>query len=235
MSAKTKVTVVTPKEAKHVTRRKGDGRSGKDSQHMTMMVTISADGNHIKEPYVIMSCKEFPVSCAPLAHRCCWGGSGAGWITDKNFEAYIQNSLVPHIEEKRKAHNKPPSHHALLLTDGHVSRRSAIALRHLHEHHIDCETIPAHSSHVTQPLDVLIFALFKQTMNKHRRALVGVDVPTRRYLLLKYALISLYHAVEEDTVKSSFHRDQESAIASHINPTSLQFLASVLGNLTKES
>ena len=54
----------------------------------------------------------------------------------------------------------------LLLLDGHTSHTSRSIIEWARSHHIIFQVLPAHTSHVLQPLDVSVFRPFKAFYNK---------------------------------------------------------------------
>jgi len=75
-------------------------------------------------------------------------------MDQKTFTDILRDVLIPYVDNVRKtvSGNK----HAVLLVDGHTSRYSleGIALLRDPRHDIDLVIIPAHTSHVAQPLDL---------------------------------------------------------------------------------
>ena len=65
------------------------------------------------------------------------------------------------MEAHRKALGLPSTARALMITDGHSSRYSVVALALLKAHNIDLYLLPSHTSQVTQALDHITFAIFK--------------------------------------------------------------------------
>ena len=74
-------------------------------------------------------------------------------MTKAIFEEWVESVFEPHLSHKRgelDLWGEP----ALLWVDAHPSRRSARALEFLRDNNIVVATIPAHASHVVQPLIV---------------------------------------------------------------------------------
>ena len=109
--------------------------------------------------------RQYEVGAIPgTAFHC----SDSGWVNSelfyKWFEFFIQSI--------------PPSQPVLLLLDGHASHMSieAIELARSNQVHILC--IPAHTTHLLQPLDVGIFKSLKSNYYKACRKYI-VDRPGR--------------------------------------------------------
>ena len=74
----------------------------------------------------------------------------------------MRDVFVPYVEAVRQEWHFPSTQPAALVTDGHVSRFSQDTFALLYIHHIRLVILPAHTSAVTQPLDVGCFASLKR-------------------------------------------------------------------------
>jgi len=87
--------------------------------------------------------------------------SDSGYVTSDIFFTYFLNVIVPYIRKTRiekKLYESP----ALILMDNchaHVSENIRLICT---EENIRLVTYPPHTSHLFQPLDLLIFGLFKR-------------------------------------------------------------------------
>ena len=57
---------------------------------------------------------------------------------------------------------------SILFLDGHSSRNDFDTVNYLKENDVHVITIPSHTSHVTQPIDVLICSPFKAYLKKNK-------------------------------------------------------------------
>ena len=90
-------------------------------------------------------------------------------MTRAIFDEWIRKSFLPNLESLRarlRAHDVT-NLRALLLTDAHGSRRNPETLQLLADSSVDFVSFPAHTSHVTQPLDCSVFRVFKETLSKN--------------------------------------------------------------------
>ena len=84
--------------------------------------------------------------------------SDSGWSNTDVFQQYIEEQFLPNVC------GKPTSQQPiLLLLDGHTSRS---IIEWARSHNIILQVLPAHTSHVLQPLDVSVFGPFKAFYNK---------------------------------------------------------------------
>lgn len=81
--------------------------------------------------------------------------SETGWSNSKIFKKYLQEHFLPNV---RPDGSKQP---IMLLYDGHTSHKDPETIRWAREMGIILFVLPAHSSHLLQPLDVAIFGPFK--------------------------------------------------------------------------
>lgn len=86
-----------------------------------------------------------------------WTVSNNGWITDKLGWEWL--SL--HFEPKTRPSD---GSRRLLIVDGHGSHVQARCIAFCMERSIDLMVLPAHTSHMTQPLDVGVFQPLKPAM-----------------------------------------------------------------------
>ena len=94
---------------------------------------------------------------------------------------------------------------AILLLDLHGSRFQECILKLLCDNNIEMLTIPAHSSHVLQPLDRVTFSLFKSELQKLKHK-YNFEKPIleRQALLLQLVYWALYSAFQEDHILFAF-------------------------------
>ena len=168
--------------------------------HITLGLCISADGKHVC-PLLILPLKNFPQDLNEYAGCYCWSGQTSGWMTKEIFEQYIDRVFVPHVQSKRKENER-----VLLVLDGHSSRSNDKLMERLKAHRIDVLVLPAHSSHILQPLDLTVNGEFKKALTRKRHDMSFENRPKLRQSLLKSTKFALHMALFEDTVMSGFAR-----------------------------
>jgi len=89
-------------------------------------------------------------------------GTTLGWINSTVFFKWFK-FFVGQI---------PPKRPVLLLYDGHGSHISTDVIEYAHLHHIEIMCLPAHTSHLLQPLDVGVFKSLKTHFNEACRKLL---------------------------------------------------------------
>ncbi|KAJ6249112.1 protein derived from transposon [Anaeramoeba flamelloides] len=141
-------------------------RKGAKGAHMSAVVTISA-GGELLPTYLILPVKSVNRSyfeCSKLK-KFNFGYSKKGFINMTLFEKWAIEVFIPYVLKMRKKLNCKGDR-ALLILDGYSSRSNPDVLDLFALYNIDCVVIPAHSSHIIQPLDVGVFHSFKSEVAK---------------------------------------------------------------------
>ena len=87
------------------------------------------------------------------------------WMDKTILLLWLERILIPHINDVR-AKNPQANQKALLVLDNHSTRRNIEFLNLAEENNIMVVFLLAHTSHITQPLDVGIFGQFKTILRK---------------------------------------------------------------------
>ena len=140
---------------------------------VTAIECVNAAGESLP-PMIIFRAKHLQSSWIPRDAPINWrfSTSNKGWTTDSHgyewlAEVFEPETLSEDLEERR-----------LLIMDGHSSHMTAIVIRFCMKHDIDLLILPAHTSHVLQPLDVGVFSPLKRAMAKETDALAKLDAGT---------------------------------------------------------
>ena len=170
--------------------------------HITLLPTICADGT-VAKPMIIIARKSIDNDLLNYGYPNGPNGyivsSPKGYITADLFENYFEDILIPHINLKRKEKNKP-NQKALVLIDGASAHSSSKLDDLLTKNNIKLMFIPPHSSHITQPLDLLVFSLFKKQIVKITTR-IELNLLSKRIVL---ALKAIHMATNFLDIISSF-------------------------------
>lgn len=102
----------------------------------------------------------------------------------------------------------PPENRHLLILDGHGSHMALQTIEEVNNFGIDLLTLPAHTTHRLQPLDVSVFGLFKNYFRVERASWLvknpGVEV--KRFELAKLASKALKRALTPSNIKVGSRR-----------------------------
>jgi hypothetical protein len=131
--------------------------------HLTALFIVTAAGTHLPTPLIFP--KDYPEDILNKfdddsfrIHQ-----TQRGWMEMDLFETIIRGEVVDYINEKRRRAGDP-NKRALILLDGHSSRRNLQLIKDLAAMGIDVVTLPAHTSHILQPLDLGSNAAFKRAL-----------------------------------------------------------------------
>lgn len=86
-----------------------------------------------------------------------YAASPKGWMTSEIFRNYFIKTFVPNVGDKRPI---------LSIYDGHVSHVDSILIETAQNENIHILKLPAHTSHLLQPLDLAVFRSFKAIWEK---------------------------------------------------------------------
>ena len=123
----------------------------------TVLSCVSASGYALPSMMVYPRKKKVPDNLKEGAvPGTLFANSESGWI---NSELYLEwfNFFLQHI---------PPVRPVLLLQDGHVSHTSIELIELARANNIHLLCLPAHTTHIFQPLDVGVFKSFKSNFSK---------------------------------------------------------------------
>ncbi|KIK80085.1 hypothetical protein PAXRUDRAFT_159612, partial [Paxillus rubicundulus Ve08.2h10] len=150
-------------------------------ENITVMVTICADGNTIA-PTVIYKGQAFSTNWhqddslnASIAH------SKKGWTDGVIGRLWIEDF-------DKKTSTKANGRARLLLVDGHNSHYTKDFLDYARDHNIHVLCYPAHSTHVYQGLDVVVFGPLKRRWTEERDNFEN----SKRLCITKQNFISIY-------------------------------------------
>lgn len=125
-------------------------------------------------------------------------------MTMQVFEKYCEKEIIPAF--RRRLALLPTGARGLLVLDGHSSRGSAKAMEQFNQIHVDVVTFVSHTSHVCQPLDLIIFGKFKEGLGHLPTSTAKQSLPHQRKIMLETASRALYSALYGPDVRSAFER-----------------------------
>lgn len=146
-------------------------------EHVTLCATIFGDGTAL-HPLIILPLVYLPQEIKtedwPYFD---WTGQTSGWISKDIFQQYCEDVLIPEFERRRKT-LPADKQRGLLIVDGHGTRTNAGLMQKFRDANIDVIVLPAHTSHITQPLDLVVFGVFKRRLNvfsEHKHAKTAAE------------------------------------------------------------
>ena len=151
--------------AKKGQRRVGAVTSGERGTNITVMCAMSASGNYIPPMFIFPRQRMTPLLEKDGPPGALYTNSKNGWINEQLFVDWLQ-----HFAAYVKPTQESP---VLLILDNHSSHISLPAFNYCKENHIVVLSIPPHSSHRTQPLDVSFYgplkAAYRHECNRHMK------------------------------------------------------------------
>jgi hypothetical protein len=110
------------------------------------------------------------------------------------------------IELVRGSGSMSPSHRHLLILDGHILHVSVEVVQEARAAGLDLLTLPSHTSHVLQPLDVSIFKPFKQFFHQYRDFWMSrnLNEGASKEILAQWVSLSLKKALTEGNIQKRF-------------------------------
>lgn len=146
-------------------KRVGFVTSGERGSNITIMCAMSAAGNFIPPMFIFARQRMTPLLEKDGPASALYTNSKNGWINEDLFVTWLK-----HFAAFSKPTQESP---VLLILDNHSSHISLQAYNFCKENYITMLSIPPHSSHRTQPLDVSFYgplkAAYRHECNRHMK------------------------------------------------------------------
>ena len=129
--------------------------------------------------------------------------SDSGWSNATVFRQYLEDHFLPHVNGGGTSDNP-----ILLIFDGHASHVSPQLIEWAKDRHIILFVLPAHTSHVLQPLDVAVFGPFKTYYYQECAIFMQKNMgqSITRYDMTKLACRAYLKAMSPTNVQSAFKK-----------------------------
>lgn len=128
--------------------------------------------------------------------------SETGWSNSDAFLNYLKNHFLKYVQ--RPTADQP----VLLILDGHLSHINLPVLDWAKENNIIMFVLPAHTSHILQPLDVGCYGPLQRIYNSECHKFLRATPSSRitRYNVCALACKAYMHALSVNNLRSSFQR-----------------------------
>ena len=133
-------------------------------EHLSALSCINADGGSIPNFYILKGKYFLEDYVARCEEGAVMGMQPNAWMTKWLFESWISHF----IECLRGGPGLSQTNRHLLILDGHNSHVTLEVVKISMESGLDIVSLPSHTSHALQPLDVACFKPFKTTFRKIR-------------------------------------------------------------------
>ena len=144
------------------------------------------------------------------------------WMTSYLFSAWISHFIA----SIRRHSVISPEHRHLLILDGHNSHVILEVARLAKNVGLDLITLPSHTSHALQPLDVSVFKPFKQYFREYRDYWTSRnrDQSATKEVLAQWVSLGLRKALSVCNISSGFRRTgiyplNSQAVDAHLTPS----------------
>ena len=99
-----------------------------------------------------------------------------------------------------------PEHRHLLILDGHNSHVTLEVVQEVKSAKLDLLTLPSHTSHALQPMDVAVFKPFKQHFHEYRDFWTSwnLDQPAIKTTLVHWVSLALRKALTNTNIRRGF-------------------------------
>jgi 4-hydroxybenzoate polyprenyltransferase len=159
----------------------------------TFVECISAKGRSLP-PLVIMKGKtiqqqHYPRKIRPFADWKFTAGP-KGWIDDEKALEWLHKIFIPRTRTRNNERR-------LLIVDGHHSHTTDDYMWTCFENNIQLLFLPAHSSHVLQPLDMSVFSVLKRA---YRRELGNIPRITDGTVVGRRIMLQCYHKARAEAL-----------------------------------
>ncbi|KAH7830604.1 putative DDE superfamily endonuclease [Monocercomonoides exilis] len=186
----------------------GFSKTPMNMPNATLVVASAADGYSLKS-VVLWTCHKLPDELRlVLSSQLDVWGDNEGWMTETLFLKYAEEVLLPGITQRRETLKKSDER-CLLLLDSHSSRAQPDLWKKFADSSTDVVTFVPHTTHIAQPLDRGVFAVFKKTINANYEAPSSSSVVLRREALADVLPQALQTSLLPSTIKSSFAKSGE--------------------------
>ena len=129
----------------------------------TFLASIAADGTYLK-PLLVTKRKTIETSLLQRGltpRKVMLEFSENGYVTERIFNEYLNNVIIPYITNTRKElgdENGEYTGKGLIICDGFSGHISDYFFQVCKKCNMQVFFLPSHSSHITQPLDLGLFA-----------------------------------------------------------------------------
>ena len=167
---------------------------------VSIVKTVSAEGRALR-PCVIFKGGNLQSTWFPTDHVPPWRykASENGWTDNETAIAWLNDIFLPETQSL-------PQRPRLLIMDGHKTHCSLEFMLQAHQAGLYLLFLPAHSSHVTQPLDYTCFSPIKHRYRAQISALTAFDdgAPIKKIQFIQYYAKARAEGLTSQIIKNGF-------------------------------
>jgi len=173
-------------------------------EHLSVLSCINADGGSIPNFYILKGKYFLEDYVARCEEGAVMGMQPNAWMTKWLFESWISHF----IECLRGGPGLNQTTRHLLVLDGHNSHVTLEVVKISMESGLDIVSLPSHTSHALQPLDVACFKPFKTAFRKIRDSwtLMNKNKRVSKQDLCEWTSKALKAALTSKNIKAGFKK-----------------------------
>ena len=173
-----------------------------EREWITVLSCINAGGESIPSFYIFEGKRRRENYIANCEAGASMAMQPHAWMTTELFSAWISHFIVA-LENRGGV---SPTHRHLLVVDGHNSHVTLEVVQKAMDVGLDIITLPSHTSHRLQPLDVSIFGPFKRSFKRYRDAwtLRNKGRGATKQVLAQWVSAGLQRALTVSNIQASF-------------------------------
>ena len=173
-------------------------------EHLSVLSCINADGGSIPNFYILKGTFFLEDYIARCEDGAVMGMQPNAWMTKWLFESWISHFITC-------LRNEPGvdlTNRHLLILDGHNSHVTLEVVRTAMESGVDIISLPSHTSHALQPLNIAYFRPFKCAFRKQRDAwtVLNKNKKVGKQDLCEWTSKALETALTAKNIKSGFRK-----------------------------
>jgi hypothetical protein len=169
---------------------------------ITVLSCINASGDSIPGFYIFRGKRMMENYIQHCKNGASMAMQPEGWMTASLFSQWISH-FIKSLESRDGV---SPTNRHLLIVDGHNSHVTLEVVHKAMQVGLDLVTLPSHTSHRLQPLDVSVFGPFKKAFKRYRDTwtLQNIGRGASKAMLAQWVLAALRKALTETNIKSGF-------------------------------
>ena len=173
-------------------------------EHLSVLSCVNADGGCIPNFYILKGCYFLQDYIANCEEGAMMGMQPNAWMTRWLFESWISHF----IECLKRGPGVDLTSRHLLILDGHNSHVTLEVVKISMASGLDIVSLPSHTSHALQPLDIACFKPFKTAFRQIRDAwcLRNKNLPVGKQTLCEWTSTALKRALTASNIRAGFRR-----------------------------
>ena len=173
-------------------------------EHLSVLSCINAGGGSIPNFYILKGTYFLQDYIASCEEGVVMGMQPNAWMTRWLFESWI----LHFIECLKKGPGIDLNNRHLLVLDGHNSHVTLEVMKIAMQSGLDIISLPSHTSHALQPLDLACIAPFKTAFKKQRDCWTVVNKNTKvgKRELCEWTCKALQCALTPKNIQSGFRK-----------------------------